>query len=69
MGLSSVGRFFAGLDRSFLFFVAVDFSTREPLGPRVFDVVPLCAALLLRTLTMSEPRDGVGGDVAGVLYD
>jgi hypothetical protein len=58
--------FFGGLARSF-FLLGVDFSMRVDRAPRTLaPISPL--ALLLRVVIMSDPRDGVGGEVAGVLY-
>lgn len=54
--------------RSFLFFREVDFSTLAPLGPSTLELAPLWITLPLRVVMTSEARDGVGGDVAGVLY-
>jgi hypothetical protein len=65
MGLSSTGMFFGGLARSFFFF-GVDFSMRVLRGPKT--LAPTSPRARLRAFMTSSPRDGVGGEVAGVLY-
>jgi hypothetical protein len=58
--------FFGGLARSF-FLLGVGFSMRVLRGPKV--LAPISPRpLLLRVVMISDPRDGVGGEVAGVLY-
>jgi hypothetical protein len=65
MGLSITGMFFGALARSF-FFLGADFSIRVLRGPKT--LAPASPRVLLRVEMMSDPRDGVGGEVAGVLY-
>ena len=69
MGLSSTGTFLGAFPLSvFLFFLLVVFSTRVLLGPKAFEPELRWMTLPLRVVMTSDAREGVGGDVAGVLY-
>lgn len=61
-GLSKVGKFFGGFALSFFFFLDDAFSTPARLGASAFPITILPPCMLM----ISDAREGVGGDAAGV---